>query len=158
MPQKFKITLVASKLSHTYPKKQIFVVFKYSACGSSDCVNHHYKRERNQYICKCDSGLKIYFGFYCCHAKRHCKLQQSHFLWVGFPLPPEQVALQERRAGKWGLLLIISRRSCSTLRRCLEMKPVREVFLDFGNRIDRLNIYYGLHSMGKTYLGFWIRQ
>lgn len=83
--------LVTSKLSHTYLKKQIFIVFKYSVCGSSDCINHCYKRERNQYICKCDSGLKSYSWFYCYHAKRHCKLQQTHFLWVVFPLPLEQV-------------------------------------------------------------------
>lgn len=158
MLEKFKITLVPSKLSHTYPKKQIFIVFKYSVCGSSDCINHRYKRERNQYICKYDSGLKSCSWFYCYHAKRRCKLQQTHFLRVGFPLPPEHAAHQKMSAMKQGLVLIIYRRSCSILRRCLEMKLVWEVFLEVGNRVDCLNIYYGLHITGETYFGFWIRQ
>lgn len=144
--------LVTSKLSHTYPKKQIFIVFKYSVCGSSDCINHCYKRERNQYICKWDSGLKSYSWFYCYHAKRRCKLQRTYFLWVVFPLPLNKwsnVACQKMGAMKWGLALTIYRRSCSMLR-CLEVELIWEAFLDFGNCIDCLNIYYGLHIMGET--------
>lgn len=149
------MTLVASKLSHTYPTKQIFIVFKYSVCSSSDCIYHRYKRERNQYICKCDSGLKTCYWFYFHHAERHWKLQQQ----VGFSLPPEQMehtAHQKMSAMKWGLVWIICRRSCSILRRYLEMELIWEVFLDVGNHIDCLNIYYGLYIMDKTLFGFFV--
>lgn len=98
--------------------------------------------------------------FFCHYAKRYCKLQQPYYLLVGLALSLGEVALvtcQKIDTRRGGLVLIIYRRSCSTLKRWLE-KKFESIFLNAGNRVDCLKIYYGLHIKGKTYFGFWIGQ
>lgn len=69
--------------------------------------------------------------FFCHCSKRYCKLQQPYYLLVSLALSLGEVALvtcQKIDARRGGLVLIIYRRSCSMLKRCLEKKFVWEFF------------------------------